>query len=203
MHVRTVVPVSARRAWRGLAQPRSTPRRPARVAADDPAWIARRIPRARRFGRSGSRRITALRRAEGWRVNHKRVERLWRQEGLPVPRKAPRRRRLWATDGSCTRRRAERPNHASGPTPSSTSGRRTAGPGACGPSCTHPRWLATGGAARLRSGRRRRRRTRHGGGAPPVAASARRPPARDGPAGVVSPAPGAPRGARVVPPACD
>ena len=44
-------------------------------------------------------------------MNHKRVERLWRQEGLRVPRKAPRRRRLWATDGSCTRRRAERPNH--------------------------------------------------------------------------------------------
>ena len=108
MHVRTVVPVSARRAGRGLAQPRSTPRRPARVAADAPAWIARRITQARRFGRSGSRRITALLRAEGWRVNHKRVERLWRQEGLRVPRKP--RRRLWATDGACTRRRAERPH---------------------------------------------------------------------------------------------
>ncbi len=44
-------------------------------------------------------------------MNHKRVERLWRQEGLRVPRKPRRRRRLWATDGSCTRRRAERPNH--------------------------------------------------------------------------------------------
>ena len=44
-------------------------------------------------------------------VNHKRVERRWRQEGLRVPRKAPHRRRLWATGGSCTRRRAERPNH--------------------------------------------------------------------------------------------
>ena len=43
-------------------------------------------------------------------MNPKRVERLWRQEGLRVPRKAPRRRRRWATDGSCTRRRAERPN---------------------------------------------------------------------------------------------
>ena len=71
------------------------------------------------------------------------------------------------------------------------------------PACPRPRWPATGGAARLRSGRRRRRRTRPGGGAPPVAASARRPPARDGPAGGVAPAPVAPRGARVVPPACD
>ena len=109
MHVRTVVSVSARRACRGLAQPCSTQRRPARVAADEPALIARLITRARRFGRYGSRRITALLRAEGWRVNHKRVERRWRQDGRRVPRK-PRRRRRGATDGSCTRRRAERPN---------------------------------------------------------------------------------------------
>ena len=83
------------------------------MATDEPALIAARIiALARRVGRYGSRRITALLRAAGWRVNPKRVERLWRQEGLRVPRKAPRRRRLWATDGSCTRRRAERPNHA-------------------------------------------------------------------------------------------
>ena len=110
MHVRTVLPVSERRACRVLAQPRSTQRRPARVAADAPALIARRSTRARRFGRSGSRRSTALLRAEGWRVTHKRVERLWRQEGLRVPRKPRRRRRLGATDGSCTRRRAARPH---------------------------------------------------------------------------------------------
>ena len=109
--MRAALVVSERRACRVLAQPRSTQRHPARVATDEPALIARIIALARRFGRSGYRRITALRRAEGWRVNPKRVERLWRQEGLRVPRKAPRRRRLWATDGSCTRRRAERPNH--------------------------------------------------------------------------------------------
>ena len=80
------------------------------MATDEPARIARIIALARRFGRSGSRRITALRRAAGWRVNPTRVERLWRQEGRRVPRQAPRRRRRWATDGSCTRRRAERPN---------------------------------------------------------------------------------------------
>ena len=56
-----------------LAQPRRTQRRPARVARDEPALIARLIALARRFGRYGSRRITALLRAEGWRVNHKRV----------------------------------------------------------------------------------------------------------------------------------
>jgi transposase InsO family protein len=108
--VRTILPVSERRACRVLAQPRSTQRHRVRVPTDEPALIARLVALAQRFARYGYRRITALLRAEGWRVNHKRVERLWRQEGLRVPRKARRRRRLWAADGSCTRRRAERPN---------------------------------------------------------------------------------------------
>jgi transposase InsO family protein len=63
------------------------------------------------FGRYGYRRITALLRQEGWFVNHKRVERLWRQEGLKVPKKQPKRRRLWLNDGSCVRRRPEYPDH--------------------------------------------------------------------------------------------
>jgi transposase InsO family protein len=50
-------------------------------------------------------------RNEGWRVNHKRVERLWRREGLKVPAKQPKRSRLWLSDGSCIRQRAEYPNH--------------------------------------------------------------------------------------------
>jgi transposase InsO family protein len=63
------------------------------------------------YGRYGYRRITALLKAEGFRVNHKRVERIWRQEGLKVPKKQPKRGRLWFNDGSCVRRRAEYPNH--------------------------------------------------------------------------------------------
>jgi transposase InsO family protein len=55
-----------------------------RPSPDEPALIARIVALATRFGRYGYRRITALLRAEGWRVNHKRVERLWRQEGLNV-----------------------------------------------------------------------------------------------------------------------
>jgi len=66
---------------------------------------------AQAYGRYGYRRITALLQREGWRVNHKKVERIWRQEGLKVPRKQPKRRRLWLNDGSCIRRRAEYPNH--------------------------------------------------------------------------------------------
>jgi len=50
-------------------------------------------------------------RTEGWRVNHKRVERIWRQQGLKVPQKQPKRGRLWFNDGSCIRLRPERKNH--------------------------------------------------------------------------------------------
>jgi putative transposase len=57
------------------------------------------------YGRYGYRKVTALLREEGWRVNHQRIERLWRQEGLKVPQKQPKRRRLWLNDGSCVRLR--------------------------------------------------------------------------------------------------
>ena len=63
------------------------------------------------YGRYGYRRITTMLQAQGWRVNHKRVERIWREEGLKIPRKQRRRKRLWLGDGSCIRLRAEYPNH--------------------------------------------------------------------------------------------
>ena len=66
---------------------------------------------ATQYGRYGYRRITALLQGEGWRVNHKRIERLWRREGLKVPRKQPKRGRLWLNDGSCVRQRPERKDH--------------------------------------------------------------------------------------------
>jgi transposase InsO family protein len=66
---------------------------------------------ATRFGRYGYRRVTALLQNEGWRVNHKRVERLWRQEGLKVPQKQPKRGRLWLNDGSCMRLRPTQRDH--------------------------------------------------------------------------------------------
>jgi transposase InsO family protein len=49
--------------------------------------------------------ITGMHRAEGWPVNHKRVERIWKQEGLKVPKKQPKRGRIWLNDGSCIRLR--------------------------------------------------------------------------------------------------
>ena len=66
---------------------------------------------ASRYGRYGCRRVTAMLQWEGWRVNHKRVERIWRREGLKVPAKQPKRGRLWLTDGSCVRLRPQRRNH--------------------------------------------------------------------------------------------
>lgn len=103
--------MSDRRACRVLDQPRSTQRLTPRVTAEEETLTARITELACQYGRYGYRRITALLRQEGWDVNHKRVERIWRQEGLKVPRKQPRRRRLWLNDGSCIRLRPERKNH--------------------------------------------------------------------------------------------
>ena len=69
------------------------------------------IELALQYGRYGYRRITAMLRSAGWRVNKKRVERIWRCEGLKVPVKQPKRGRLWLNDGSCIRLRPQRPNH--------------------------------------------------------------------------------------------
>ncbi len=66
---------------------------------------------ALKYGRYGYRRITALLHAEGWRVNHKRVERIWREEGLKVPQKQKKRKRLYLHDGSCIRLRPHWKNH--------------------------------------------------------------------------------------------
>jgi transposase InsO family protein len=81
------------------------------VASDEPRLVKRVVELAREYGRYGYRRITGMLRLEGWRVNHKRVERLWRREGLKVPKKQPRRRRLWLNDGSCIRLRPQYRNH--------------------------------------------------------------------------------------------
>ena len=69
------------------------------------------INMASQYGRYGYRRVSALLRNEGWQVNHKRVERIWRQEGLKVPGKQPKRGRLWLNDGSCVRLRAGQRDH--------------------------------------------------------------------------------------------
>lgn len=94
-----------------MEQSRSTQRHKPKVRDDEPSLVKRIIDLARRFGRYGYRRITALLRGEGWRVNHKRVERIWRREGLKVPKRQPKRGRLWLNDGSCVRLRPEHKDH--------------------------------------------------------------------------------------------
>ena len=109
--VMTKFDVSERLACRVLGQHRSTQRKAPKGRADDAALTADIVALATGYGRYGYRRITALLRAAGWAVNVKRVERIWRLEGLKVPSKQPKKGRLWLNDGSCVRLRPERPNH--------------------------------------------------------------------------------------------
>jgi len=103
--------VSERRACRVLDQDRSTQRYNMKTTSFDRAVRQRVIDLATQYGRYGYRRVTELLKREAWPVNHKRVARIWREEGLKVPRRQPKRRRLWLNDGSCVRLRPTHPNH--------------------------------------------------------------------------------------------
>ncbi len=94
-----------------LRQPRATQRYLPDVRDDEEPLTQRIIEIAGVYGRYGTPRVTGTLKMEGWHVNHKRVERIWRQEGLKVPKKQPKRGRLWLNDGSCIRLRAERKDH--------------------------------------------------------------------------------------------
>ena len=111
-HVRRTLAVSERRACTALGQHRSTQRKTPRGRDDEAALTADIVALARQYGRHGYRKIAELLRSwPGWVVNDKRVERIWRQEGLKVPAKQPKRGRLWLADGSCVRLRPEHRNH--------------------------------------------------------------------------------------------
>jgi putative transposase len=103
--------ISERRACRAIGQPRSTQRHECKIPDDEERLTSQITKLATQYGRYGYRRITALLKNDGWRVNHKRVERIWRREGLKVPQKLPKRGRLWLNDGSCIRLRPERKDH--------------------------------------------------------------------------------------------
>ncbi len=94
-----------------LEQARNTQRRNHEVSSEESRLVADITALAPRYGRYGYRRITALMNERGWQVNHKRVERIWRQEGLKVPKRQPKRGRLWLNDGSCIRLRPEHKDH--------------------------------------------------------------------------------------------
>ena len=109
--MRQAAGVSERRACRTLGQHRSTQRRVPRGRPDEDLLTEDIIALAKDHGRYGYRMITGLLNNAGWHVNAKRVERIWRREGLKVPAKQPKKGRLWFNDGSCVRLRPERPNH--------------------------------------------------------------------------------------------
>jgi putative transposase len=98
-------------ACRTLGQHRSTRRKVPCGAPDEERLTEDIIELSRTYGRYGYRMITGLLNNAGWQVNHKRVERIWRREGLKVPQEQAKKGRLWLNDGSCVRLRPERPNH--------------------------------------------------------------------------------------------
>ena len=102
--------VSERRACQVVCQPRSSQRYRRQVRDDEPRLAKRMLHLVRRHPRYGYRFITAKLRQEGWEVNAKRVYRLWRREGLKVPRKPRKRRRLGISANGCVRRAAEHRN---------------------------------------------------------------------------------------------
>ncbi len=103
--------MSERKACRALGQLRATQRY--QSSSKEFSILARQavINYATEYGRYGYRAVADLMRADGWGINHKRVERIWKQEGLKVPAKQRPRRRLWLNDGSCIRLRPEWKNH--------------------------------------------------------------------------------------------
>lgn len=103
--------VSERRACRVIVQPRSTQRYEFIQNDFDDFIRNRTIELAREYGRYGYERITEMIKLEGYAVNKKRIELIWRQEGLKVPHKQPKRARLWLDDGSTIRHRLEYKNH--------------------------------------------------------------------------------------------
>ena len=105
--------ISERRACKVLGQPRGTQRYSKRRAADEAKLLEEMRRIARKRPRFGSPRIHDALGKRGWSVNHKRIERLWREEGMQVPKKQHKKRRspCDGSENSCVRKRALRPNH--------------------------------------------------------------------------------------------
>lgn len=111
IHVRQKLDTSERRTCRTVGMARSTQQYKARKAEDDDALRLALIRLAKQYGRYGYRKIAKLLRLEGWVVNHKKVERLWREEGLQLPKRHKKRKRLYHKDSSIIRLRPQYRNH--------------------------------------------------------------------------------------------
>ena len=110
IHTRQKLNTSERRTCFVLGLSRSSLRYQAKPTSDDELRLAM-IRLAKQYGRYGYRKVTALLRMEGWRVNHKKIERLWGQEGLQLPHRHKKRRRLYHQNSSVIRLRPTHSNH--------------------------------------------------------------------------------------------
>ena len=109
--MRHVLSISERRACRAIGQLRSSHRYQPRANPFRAQLTERVVGLAKAYGRYGYKTITSMLRMEGWDVGKDCVYRIWRQEGLKVPRRQAKRARLWRADGSCIRLRPTSPNH--------------------------------------------------------------------------------------------
>lgn len=103
--------ISERRDCKIVGQNRSTQRYQEKKRPDEDILTGLFVELATEYGRYGYRMVTGVLRLEGYRINPKRVYRIWRALGLKVPAKQPKRSRLWTNSGSCIRLRAEKKNH--------------------------------------------------------------------------------------------
>ena len=103
--------MAERRACRVLSVNRTAYRYQPVKLPDEDEVRSEIIDLACNYGRVGYRMVTSMMRNNGRKINHKRVERIWREEGLKLPGKQMKKRRLWLTDGSCVRLRPEHKNH--------------------------------------------------------------------------------------------
>lgn len=103
--------MSQRRACRVLGQARRTQRYVRRRRGDEAKLTARMLELVRHHPRYGYRRIGALLRREGWKINRKRVWRLWKMQGLKVPQNTRKKRRLGTSENGIARRKAEHKDH--------------------------------------------------------------------------------------------
>jgi len=110
IHVRQKIGTSERRSCKTIGVARSTLRYEATPDNEDSLRLAL-IRLAKQYGRYGYRKIAKLLRTEGWVVNHKKVERIWREEGLQLPQRHKKRKRLYHKDSSIIRLRPKYPNH--------------------------------------------------------------------------------------------
>ena len=112
IHARQKIGSSERQTCKAIGVSRSTQRyKAAQAKGDDDNLRLALIRLAKQYGRYGYRKIYELLRIEGWTINHKKVERLWREEGLQLPQRHKKRKRLYHKDSSVIRLRPKHPNH--------------------------------------------------------------------------------------------